>query len=129
VHPTQVLPRILLVEDDSGIRESVADCLASEGYHVDAVENGAVALDRLASGPRPDLLMVDLVMPVMTGAELLDRARDRGALEDVPVVLMTAAMATKAMPLPAVHAVLAKPFELDALLDTVARHCRRGVAA
>lgn len=118
--------RILLVEDDSGIRDSVAECLASEGYAVEAVTNGSDALEWLAREPSPDLVVLDLVMPVMNGAELLARMRADPRLAAVPVVLMTAAMPSSALPIPEAEAVLSKPFELDALLDAVERHARRG---
>jgi two-component system, chemotaxis family, chemotaxis protein CheY len=117
--------RILVVEDDAGIRESVEECLASEGYAVAAVANGAEALEWLAREPAPELLVVDLVMPVMNGAELLERLRGDVRLREVPVVLMTAAMPGVGAPLPRADALLPKPFELEALLDTVARHRRK----
>jgi CheY-like chemotaxis protein len=121
-------PRILLVEDDTGIRETVVECLASEGYAVDAVANGADALAWLGREPPPDLVVLDLVMPVMNGAELLGRIRADARIADLPVVLMTAAMPSSALPIPKADAVLSKPFELDALLDTVARHARARAA-
>jgi len=121
-----VAPRLLLVEDDSGIRESVLECLVTEGYSVDAVSNGSEALDWLAREPRPDLVVLDLVMPVMNGAELLARIRADARLADLPVVLMTAAMPSAALPIPPADAVLSKPFDLDALLEAVARYAPRG---
>lgn len=113
--------RILLVEDDSGIRDSVAECLQIEGYQVSAVANGSDALEWLAREVPPDVLLVDLVMPVMSGGELLARVKADPRLADVPAVLMTAAMPSARSPIPSADAVLPKPFELDALLDVVAR--------
>ena len=127
--PSSSTARILLVDDDSGIRESVVECLVSEGYAVDAVANGADALAWLGREPRPDLVVLDLVMPVMNGAELLGRIRADARIADLPVVLMTAAMPSSALPMPEADAVLSKPFELDALLETVARHARGPRAA
>lgn len=114
---------ILLIEDDSGIRDTVAECLASEGYEVAPVENGREALSWLRNTARPDLIMVDLVMPVMNGAQFIEELRGDASLRDIPVVLMTAASPSSAMPLPRANAYLAKPFDLGALLDTVERHC------
>ncbi len=119
--------RILLVEDEPGIRESIAECLETEGYTVETVSNGAEALDWLGREEAPGLLLLDLVMPVMNGAELVERLQADPRLRDLPVILTTAAMPTDRTPLPPVAAVLAKPFELDALLAVVARHCRRAV--
>ncbi len=115
---------ILLVEDDEGVRESVAECLASVGYAVRPVANGALALDALRTGRRPDVILVDLVMPVMDGGELVAAVRANAALRDVPVVLMTAASATSTAALPPADAYLEKPFQLDELLSIVERHCR-----
>jgi CheY-like chemotaxis protein len=113
--------RILLVEDDTGIRDSVVECLELEGYEVSAVPNGSAALDWLHRELPPDVLLVDLVMPVMSGGELLARVRADPRLASVPAVLMTAAIPTAQSPMPQADAVLPKPFELDALLDVVAR--------
>ncbi len=115
--------RILLVEDDSGIRESVAEVLELEGYRVSAVGNGSDALEWLAREV-PDVLLVDLVMPVMSGGELLARVKADPRLADVPAILMTAAIPTAQSPVPAADATLAKPFELDTLLEVVGRLSR-----
>jgi CheY-like chemotaxis protein len=118
---------ILLVEDDPGVRESILDALSSEGYDVTCAENGAQAMaalrDRQVS---PSLLLVDLVMPVMNGAELVEAVRADATWSGIPVVLMTAA--SRRSGLPFVDAYLDKPFELDDLLSTVARHCRAAAA-
>jgi CheY-like chemotaxis protein len=118
--------RILLVEDDSGIRDSVAECLEIEGYEVSAVANGSAALEWLSRERPPDVLIVDLVMPVMSGAELLGRVKGDPRLGAVPAVLMTAAMATAETPMPEADAVLPKPFDVDALLEVVRRLCGAG---
>jgi CheY-like chemotaxis protein len=117
----QPAPLILLVEDDAAIRETVSECLSSEGYRVDAVEHGAEALARLTSGERPALVLLDLVMPVMNGAELVARVRAEPALAALPVLLMTAAITAPREALPEVDATLVKPFDLDDLLAAVAR--------
>jgi CheY-like chemotaxis protein len=116
--------RILVVEDDAGIRDSVEECLATEGHDIASVANGAEALEWLAREPAPDLVVLDLVMPVMNGAELIARLRADPRLAAVPVVLMTAAMSGSARALPQADTVLAKPFDLDALLAAVERHGR-----
>ena len=115
--------RILLVEDDAGIRDSVAECLELEGYQVSAVANGSDALEWL-SREVPDVLLVDLVMPVMSGGELIARVKADPRLAGVPAVLMTAAIPRASSPVPGADALLSKPFELDALLDVVGRLAR-----
>ncbi|HVP69076.1 MAG TPA: response regulator transcription factor [Anaeromyxobacteraceae bacterium] len=112
-------PRILLVEDDPGIRQGVADVLGLEGYAVDVAANGEEALAYLR-GQRPALLVMDLVMPVMNGPQLLARMRGEG-FDGIPVIIMTAAVPS-ASALPAADAYLTKPFDLDDLIACVRRH-------
>jgi len=111
--------RILLVEDDPGIRQGIADFLAFEGYEVDVATNGEEALAYLRRA-RPGLVVLDLVMPVMNGPQLLSQMRSEG-LDGVPVAIMTAAM-PGASSLPAAEAYLSKPFDLDELLRVVKHH-------
>ncbi len=119
-------PGILVVEDDDAIRETLVECLEAEGYAATSAANGTEALDALGHSEPPDLVLVDLVMPVMNGAELLERIRAAPATRDVPVVLMTAATPRDLQPLPAADALLSKPFELDTVLGVVAQCLRRG---
>ena len=114
-------PLILLVEDDAAIRDAVAECLETEGYRVQAAGDGAEALTWLARGVQPALIVLDLVMPVMNGAELLAQVRADPALERVPTLLMTAAIVSGATPLPEADATLVKPFDLDQLLGAIGR--------
>ncbi len=116
-------PRILLVEDDTGIRDSVAECLEIEGYRVAAVANGEDALEWL-SREVPDVLLVDLVMPVMSGGELLAHLKADPRLAGIPAVLMTAAIPAPGSFVPKADAMLPKPFDLDALLEVVRRLAR-----
>jgi DNA-binding response OmpR family regulator len=111
---------ILVVEDDPGIRQGIADFLGFEGYSVDVAVNGEEALGYLRER-RPSLLVLDLVMPVMNGPQLLERLRSEGLAEGVPVAIMTAAM-PGASALPRADAYLSKPFDLEELLAVVGRH-------
>ncbi|HET8724918.1 MAG TPA: response regulator [Anaeromyxobacteraceae bacterium] len=111
---------ILVVEDDPGIRQGIADFLGFEGYAVDVAVNGEEALGYLRR-KRPSLLVLDLVMPVMNGPQLLERIRAEGIAEGVPVAIMTAAM-PGAKALPPADAYLSKPFDLEELLAVVGRH-------
>lgn len=117
---------ILLVEDDPAIRDSLAECLAMEGYAVESAGDGAEALRRLGTPPRPDLVLADMVMPVMGGAELLRRIRAERALAGLPVVMMTAALPPAGIP--GANGYLAKPFEIEDLFAVVGRLCRTGGA-
>jgi len=111
--------RILLIEDDAGIRDTLAEILACEGYQVDEARDGAEGLARVGAG-RPDLIVLDLVMPVMNGQQFLARLRADAATRDIPVVLMTGSPGS-ARALSDVAAVLPKPFGLDRLMEAVRR--------
>jgi CheY-like chemotaxis protein len=82
--------------------------------------NGEEALAYLRSR-RPSLVVLDLVMPVMNGPQLLERLRAERVAEGVPVAIMTAAM-PGASTLPQADAYLSKPFDLEELLEVVGRH-------
>jgi two-component system phosphate regulon response regulator PhoB len=110
------------VDDESAVREAVAECLAAEGYRVHALGQPAEALEWVRR-ERPALVLVDLVMPAMSGTELLGRLRADPGLEKVPVVLMTAGIPPRAEPALTPDTVLRKPFDLEDLLATVARFC------
>jgi CheY-like chemotaxis protein len=113
-------PLVLVVDDDSGIRDSLGDCLRAEGYRVSSARDGAEGLERIQD-ERPGLVLVDLFMPVMDGHQLLARLRGDAATREIPVVLMTGATPRAGDPLPPADAVLPKPFELDELLAVIRR--------
>ncbi len=87
--------RVLLVEDDDTTREMMRELLVREGWTVDEAANGRVALERLA-GPRPDLILLDLMMPEMDGFEFSHRLRERPEWRNIPVVVLTARDLTEA---------------------------------
>ena len=80
---------VLVVEDDEPTRELIARTLTSAGHHVSTAENGQVALDRLA-GLAPDLVVLDLMMPVMDGFSFLQHLRARPEHAELPVIVATA---------------------------------------
>ena len=114
--------RILLVEDDASIREGVTDLLALEGYPVEAVGNGEQALAWLSCSGTPALILLDLLMPVMNGAQLIERLNADPRLAAIPVVVMSAALPAAAH-LPPASAYLVKPFDLADLMAAVEQHC------
>jgi CheY-like chemotaxis protein len=103
----------MIVEDDEMIRESMKLLLELEGYEVLLAGNGKQALDLLASGRRPNLILLDLMMPVMDGYEFL-RARARDPeLHRIPVIVVSAFLG-ESEPLDA-QGFVAKPIDFDLL--------------
>lgn len=83
-------PSVLVVEDHADLREMLAVLLESEGYQVETATNGAEALTSLERS-RPALILLDLMMPVMSGDEFRERQLADPRYRDVPVICMTAA--------------------------------------
>jgi two-component system chemotaxis response regulator CheY len=115
-------PRVLVVEDDVRIRDLIADELIYSGYQVELARNGAEALE-LVRTDRPDVIVLDLMMPVMDGWGFIERYRGLTHGEPIPIVVVSAA---GAIPRSAydmgVRRFLPKPFmphELTEALDEV----------
>ena len=81
--------RALLVDDDEVVRRSVRQALEPMGWQVAEAENGQVAVESLTAA-RPDVIILDLMMPKMDGFEFLDELRGRPDWQDIPVVVITA---------------------------------------
>jgi DNA-binding NtrC family response regulator len=122
------MARILIVDDQEVMRDSLAATLAREGHEVVAASDGPAAIDRLGAPMRCDLLITDLKMPKMTGVELLQAARK--LRPEMPVIVMTAfatvATAVEAMKQGA-YDYIQKPFdgdEIKLLVDRTLEHAR-----
>lgn len=110
---------MLIVDDEVVIAEAVAAVLQDEGYRVATAPNGKEGLARAAE-MKPDLVLVDMMMPVMDGEEMCRRLQENPATRGIPVVVMSA-VHRSLRELPFRHAAfLPKPFDLDTLLDTIA---------
>jgi len=86
--------RVLVVEDDDATRATVRGALERAGWHVTEAANGRIALAELAAA-RPDVLVLDLIMPEMDGFELLAEMRSRAEYRNIPAVVMTAMSLTE----------------------------------
>lgn len=114
--------RILVVEDDNSIRELLVELLESEGFEVASAVNGLEALKVLENQSSPDLILIDLMMPVMDGYAFRTEQLKSPSWSKIPTVVMSAeANAREKMKSYNVTAFLSKPVELDTILDTVAR--------
>ena len=107
--------RLLVVDDDREIRESLRSALENEGFTVAVAANGAEAMAKIEERP-PRVVFLDMMMPIVDGWEVLDRMRADPALDGVRVCVCSAADVRA----PRADCVLRKPFELDTLVDVVA---------
>ena len=116
--------RVLILEDDREIATVLSDTLSDEGYDIRCAPNGQEGLVILAQWV-PDLILLDLTMPVMDGRSFRDAQRQLAApLADLPVIVLSGTHDVRAQAeYMAAAAAIAKPFELDDVLSTVARVC------
>jgi two-component system, chemotaxis family, chemotaxis protein CheY len=116
---------ILIVDDDEGIRVSLDEFLAEEGFTVRTASNGREALDMLRTGLRPSAIVVDLMMPDLNGWDFRAAQRRVPEIADIPVAVMTgfgSSPESILAVLPGVE-ILNKPLSLPHLLEFVRRHC------
>jgi CheY-like chemotaxis protein len=113
---------ILVVEDDDDIRSVIVDLLESEGYQTMAATNGKEALDVLSNSPKPCLVLLDMMMPIMNGREFLDIIMKDSMLAPLPVLIVSAiADATNSK---GSIGFLKKPIDIDVVLDVVGQYCK-----
>jgi DNA-binding response OmpR family regulator len=112
--------RVLVVDDEPMVRETLGQMLTDEGYVVDLAVDGESALDRVHSA-RPDAILLDLMMPGMNGRQFLQALRDEPAYESVPVLIMTAVHGLEVnLATLGASEVVEKPFNIEELLNKVA---------
>jgi DNA-binding response OmpR family regulator len=112
--------RILIVDDEPMVRDTLGQVLVDEGYVVDTAVDGEDALDRVHDA-RPDAILLDLMMPGMNGRQFLQALRNEPAYAHVPVLIMTAVHGLE-VNLASIGAseVVEKPFQVEDLLNKVA---------
>lgn len=118
---------VLVIDDEPQMLGVYRTCLTTHGYRVTAINDGATALD-VASVDRPDVVVLDLVMPGMGGLEVLDRLRQNATTANIPVLMVTGRINADARTeglRRGVDDFIHKPFRYDELLSRVAALARR----
>lgn len=116
------MQQILVVDDDRGIRETLTGLLESQGYDVVCAENGQVALDFVRGPHKPDLMLLDLMMPILSGFELLEMLEDGDPdLDTIPIFVVSAFNAPRTTTTRGggVQRCFGKPFDTEALLGAI----------
>jgi CheY-like chemotaxis protein len=111
--------RVLLVEDDADLRAELAEVLEDAGYAVVQAVNGREGLARLESMPAPSVVLLDLMMPVMSGEEMLTELRKHESFASVPVILMSAYHERARLLRGSVQGLLEKPVRPHVVVETV----------
>jgi len=114
---------ILIVEDDLDIAENLKTLLSLEGYSSEISKDGLDALNRLRDGsPRPSLILLDLMMPVMDGFQFYREQQSDPTIAGIPVVVMTAGGNVEAkVQKMGIQAYFRKPLDVDKLFATIER--------
>jgi chemosensory pili system protein ChpA (sensor histidine kinase/response regulator) len=123
---------ILVVDDHAVAREPMARLLQYEGYEAICASNGVEALESMSLS-RPDLILLDVVMPKMNGLEFLEAIRADVRFKDVPVIALTGSMnpkqITRLYALGVAELIIKARFTVEELLAHVRRHAPRGKPA
>jgi CheY-like chemotaxis protein len=117
-------PCVLIVEDDTDVREMMDLLLTSIGYRTVTAPNGAIALERLRQD-RPCMVLLDLMMPVMTGWEFRERQLADPQLASIPVLCMSAVYQPEEVKTQLRVKCLAKPLDFGRLIDEITTTCGR----
>lgn len=112
---------LLVIDDDADTRYAIHEALEECGYRVATAPDGEDALVQLHHGLRPDVVLVDLCMPVMDGWTFVARLRERTDFAGIPVVVMTAANPRLMNVAPASTTYVSKPLDLTMLVQTLER--------
>jgi CheY-like chemotaxis protein len=126
---------VFIAEDNPILLQGLERALTANGYRVDSAPDGLGAMERLKVRPLPDLLLLDVMMPGMSGIEVLDAVRSTPETAHLPVMLITAAADELVPGSPLMRRqvdVLMKPFRLNELLERIESHvapCRARIVA
>jgi len=115
-------PKILVVEDDEDARDAMVALLQLKGYRAVPASNGREALDYLDRAPAPDLIILDLWMPVLDGWQFRSEQMKNPRLADIPVIVVSALGDRAEVD---ANEIIIKPVDVDRLLVTIGHYCRR----
>jgi CheY-like chemotaxis protein len=114
--------KVLVVDDDADNRDNLVELLETEGYFAMAAPNGAEAVASLEAGLDPDLILTDLIMPVMSGWDLCEQLKRTPAWRSIPVIVLCGMAAEQRGKLQ-VDEAFEKPTDLGKLLQRIAELC------
>ena len=119
---------ILIVDDEFDLANTLRAILAAEGYQPETYSDGRHALERLVTAelPRPDLVLMDVMMPRVSGLDVLRHMRATPELQGIPVILMSVIRPSLKKAEYRWDAFLHKPFSLQSLVKVVREHTRAG---
>lgn len=112
--------KVLIVEDDSDLRRLYAIGLNQRGFEVKLAANGAEAVERVAQ-EEPDVILLDLIMPIMDGWEVIERVNFNGRPRAIPIVVISGTPKPEEPTLPCIVGWLSKPVSLEELVQTISR--------
>ena len=118
---SDITNKILLVEDDIDIQDNLKAFLEMENFEVASVANGKQAIELMQNGEKPSLILLDLMMPIMNGYEMLAEMKKRNLFQNspVPIILLSAATDIEETAREQVVKFIRKPIALDKLLLTI----------
>ena len=120
---------VMVVDDDADIRETLADVLELSGFHVTLAADAEDAMAQLRAGERPGLILLDLMMPRVSGEDFRRWQLADESLATIPVVVLSGARGVETVARQLGAEVLPKPVELSHLTATVARLCAPATGA
>jgi CheY-like chemotaxis protein len=121
--PTEVsLWRVLVVDDDTDAAEALVDILGHSGYEAAAVHDGKQALKHLKAEQLPNVMILDLFMPHMSGWDLMRELKRSAELSKIPIIVVSAFAYAPGIE---ADAVLSKPLDMEALLSTITELVKR----
>jgi CheY-like chemotaxis protein len=112
-------PKVLLVEDNADVRRLYAIGLNQRGFEVKLASNGAEAVDRVAS-ERPDYILLDWMMPLMDGGEVVERVERQSGSSDIEIIVISGQPAPEPIPR-RIRSWLTKPLTVDELVSEMGR--------